>query len=43
MDQLVPVLSMFQLNSIHIGNDKQFSLLVHNKESTKVSVNSYVR
>ncbi|XP_037039543.1 vitellogenin-3 [Bradysia coprophila] len=35
-DHIVPVVGMFQLNSIHIGNDKQFSLLVHNDESTKI-------
>lgn len=38
---LKDLVGMFQLNSIHIGNDKQFSFLVHNKESTKVSKSNH--
>lgn len=37
MDFLIMVAGILQLNSMHIGNNKSFSVLLHNAKQTKVN------
>lgn len=42
LDLLITLAGIIQLNAMHIGNNKNFSFLLHNAKSTKVYLYTYI-